>query len=154
MTNKEMAEIFYRIANLLELDRASFFRVRAYRTGAEAIEYLKEPLAEQVAAGRKLTDLEGIGKDLAAKIEEMIETGKLEYIERLAEKVPATLLDILKIPGLGVKRVRQIYDELGIETLAEVKQAATEGRLASLPRFGEKLQAAVIRRIERIEESS
>lgn len=142
--NDEIAGIFLEIADLLEIEEANPFRVRAYRTAARLIRGLPEELQDMVARGDDLTRLAGIGKDLAAKIEEIIKTGHAGALDRLHKEVPASLEELLKIPGLGPKRVKLLYDNLHIKTLAQLKSAAQKGRLRNLPGFGKKTEQQIL----------
>ena len=142
--NEDIAAIFDEMADLLEIEDANPFRVRAYRNAARSVRSLGRELAEMVAKGEDLTQLPGIGKDLAAKIVERVQTGKVRALEKLHRKVPASLEDLLHIPGLGPKRVRLLFDELGIETLEQLAEAARAGRLQALPGFGAKTEQRII----------
>jgi len=142
--NEDVAIIFDEMADLLEIEDANPFRVRAYRNAARSVRSLGRELAEMVAEGEDLTQLPGIGKDLAAKITEIVRTGKAHALEKLHRKLPPTLEDLLHIPGLGPKRVRLMYDELGIETLEQLARAAEAGRLRSLPGFGARTEQRIL----------
>ena len=142
--NEDIAAIFDEMADLLEIEDANPFRVRAYRNAARSVRSLGRELAEMVAKGEDLTQLPGIGKDLAAKIVERVQTGKVRALEKLHRKVPASLEDLLHIPGLGPKRVRLLFDELSIETLEQLAEAARAGRLQALPGFGAKTEQRII----------
>lgn len=122
-------------------------RVLAYRRAAESIEALGRDINDVYAEG-SLTDIPGIGETLAAKISEMLTTGKLEFYEKLAKVIPPSLVELLRVEGLGPKRVRQIHDELGISTLAELTQVAREGKLSKLPGMGVKSEAKLLAAIE------
>ena len=142
--NEDIAAIFDEMADLLEIEDANPFRVRAYRNAARSVRSLARELAEMVAQGEDLTKLPGIGKDLAAKIVEMVHTGKVRALEKLHREVPASLEDLLHLPGLGPKRVRLLYDELGIKTLDQLAEAARAGRLQALPGFGAKTEQRIL----------
>ncbi len=142
--NEDIAAIFDEIADLLEIQDANPFRVRAYRNAARTVRGLGQDLGDWVKNERDLTRLPGIGKDLAQKIKEIHETGTSSALTELHRQIPASLGQLLKIPGLGPKRVKALYQELGIETLDELEQAARSGRLATLPGFGEKTQQRVL----------
>ena len=142
--NEDIAAIFDEMADLLEIGNANPFRVRAYRNAARSVRSLGRELAEMVAEGEDLTQLPGIGKDLAAKIVEKVRTGKVRALEKLHREVPATLEDLLHLPGLGPKRVRLLFDELGIETLEQLAEAAQAGRLRALPGFGAKTEQRIL----------
>lgn len=122
-------------------------RILAYRRAAESLDALGRDL-NQVYAEGKLTDIPAIGDTLAAKIAEMLTTGRLEFYDKLALEVPPSLVEMLRVEGLGPKRVKQIYDTLGIETLEQLTIAAREGRLRELPGMGIKSEAKITAAIE------
>jgi DNA polymerase (family X) len=132
---------------LLSIRGDQFHRINAYRRAAESIEDLGRDL-NQVYEEGGLTDIPGIGKTLAEKIEEMLTTGGLVFYEKLAEEVPPSLLEMLRVDGLGPKRVKQVYEELGLSTLAELTEAAQAGRLRGLSGMGEKSEAKILAAIE------
>lgn len=146
MENVDIARIFEEVADLLEIQDESPFRVRAYRTAARTLAALGEPaagLVERAGAGA-LTALPGIGKDLAGKIVELLETGELPLLKQLAAKTPESLVEMMRIPSLGPKRARLLYERLGVETVDELEQAARSGRLLEVRGFGEKLAATIL----------
>jgi len=149
--NIDYARVFAEIADLLEIQGANPFRIRAYRNAARTLETLSQPL-DSLLEGEdaRLHDLPGIGKDLAAKILELHETGELVFLHELRAEVPASLIQVMNIPGLGPKRARQLWDELEITTLESLEEAARAGDLLSLSGFGEKLQARVLKGIEEL----
>lgn len=142
--NTDIAAIFYEIADLLEIDGANPFRVRAYRTGAGALEGLGYEVASLVTNGEDLIGIPGIGKDLAAKIREIVETGKCATLIKLHEKLPPSLTELLRIPGLGPKRVKTLFQERNISTLEQLQYAVQEGRIRNLPGFGEKSERQIL----------
>lgn len=151
--NEDVARIFDELADLLEIDEANPFRVRAYRNAARTVRGLGRELAEMVAQGEDLTRLPGIGRDLADKIREILATGRCAALEQLHRRLPSSLEALLAIPGLGPKRVKTLYRELGIQTLEQLEQAARAGRLDHLPGFGAKtrqriLEAIAARRVQ------
>jgi DNA polymerase (family 10) len=148
MTNPELARAFERMATLLELDDANPFRVRAYREAARVIGGEAEPLAVKVDEGADLEELPGIGKDLAQKIRDLVKTGTTDLWEDLKKKFPPGLVELTDVQGLGPKRVRAVFDTLGIKSRAELEQAARAGRLRDLPGFGEKLEQKIIKSLE------
>ncbi len=145
--NEDIAAIFEELANLLEIENANPFRVRAYRNAARTVGGLGKEVSELIAEGKDLTRLPGIGRDLAAKIVEVLETGHVRKLNELHERLPATLEDLMRIPGLGPKRVKILYVELGIETPAQLAQAARQGRLKSLSGFGAKSERTLLAHI-------
>jgi len=138
--NDEIAAVFEEIADLLDIEEANPFRIRAYRNAARVVRGLQRPIGEMLAAGEDLTELPGIGSDLAAKISDIAETGTTPMLDRLRS-------ELLQLPGLGPKRVKILHQELGIADMSRLRQAAEEGRLQSLPGFGEKTVARLVRAI-------
>ena len=142
--NADIAALFEEIADLLEIENANPFRVRAYRNAARQLQGMGVPAADMVAKSEDLTELPGIGDDLAAKIKEIVETGKCQFLEKLRKKTPPTITELLKMPGLGPKRVRTLYHELDVQTLPQLARAARDGRISELPGFGEKTERAIL----------
>jgi DNA polymerase (family X) len=137
MTNETIAELLSQFADLLDIKGENGFRVSAYRRGADTIRRLDEPIETLSAEGR-LTDVKGIGKGLAGNISDILEDGRFAELEQLQDEVPATLLTILAIPGVGPKTVGRFYRELGITNLEELEATAEEDRLTSLKGIGKK----------------
>jgi DNA polymerase (family X) len=143
MKNREIAQTFDRIADMLAIRGDQIHRVLAYRRAAESIESLGRDV-NQVYQEGGLTDIPGIGKTLAEKIEEMLTTGHLAFYDRLAQEIPPSLVEMLRVEGLGPKRVKQIYDGLGIRTLEELTAAAQAGKLRDLSGLGAKSEAKLV----------
>jgi DNA polymerase (family X) len=141
--NADIAALFEEVADLLEIENANPFRVRAYRNAARQIQGMGVPVADLVAKHEDLTELPGIGADLAAKITELVETGKCQVLEKLRQTMPPTVTALLKIPGLGPKRVRTLYRELDVQTLEQLARAARDGRIRALPGFGAKIEQTI-----------
>ena len=146
--NTDIADIFERIADYLEIEGENPFKIRAYRNAGRTIRGLGPELKEMVAAGEELTGLPGIGKELAAKIVEILETGTAQALEKLQEKVPAGVIEMLTIAGLGPKRVSALYHKLKIESPAALKEAAEAGRVQALPGFGAKTEQHIRQALE------
>jgi len=141
MQNPDIARLFDEVADLLEIQDANPFRVRAYRNAARTIRDFPEPIADRVRAGTKdLTDIAGIGDDLAEKITAIITTGELPLRKELASKLPAGLLDLLRIPGLGPKRVKLLYKKLKVKSAADLAAALDKGKVQKLKGFGPKME--------------
>jgi DNA polymerase (family X) len=141
MQNPDIARLFDEVADLLEIQDANPFRVRAYRNAARTIRDFPEPIADLVRAGTKdLTDIPGIGDDLAEKITDIVTTGELPLRKQLASKLPAGLLDLLRIPGLGPKRVKLLYKKLKVKSAADLATALDKGRIQKLKGFGPKME--------------
>ena len=145
--NRAVAQLFRRIATLLELQGESAYKTRAYRRAADAIETLEEPIEALWQAGR-LTEIPGVGAAIAGKIDEYLRTGQLGFLERLEAEVPPTLLEILSLPGLGVKKVRRLWQELGITDIDMLEEAARYGRLRALPGFGARTETRILEAIQ------
>src|SRR5437870_9606831 len=144
MQNPDIARLFDEVADLLEIQDANPFRVRAYRNAARTIRDFPEPIAELVRAGtRDLTDIPGIGEDLAEKITQIVTTGELPLRKQLAAKLPAGLLDLLHIPGLGPKRVKLLHKKLKVKSAADLASALDAGRVRKLKGFGEKMEEKI-----------
>jgi len=147
MDKKEIAEVFNEIGQLLELKGENPFRVRAYYNAARIVESLQEDIHKLVDEQR-LTDIKGIGNDLAAKITEMVTTNRLEFYEKLKSSLPAGLLDMLRIPGFGPKRAKVVFDKLKVDSIEKLEAACRAGKVAALDGFGEKSQQKILEGIE------
>lgn len=141
--NNDIAAAFEEIADLLDIEGANAFRVRAYRNAARVLRGLSTEVSEMLKAGRDLSELPGIGKDLAGKIGEVVKTGSCDILKKLHKELPPALGDLMKIPGLGPKRVSALYYKLGIRSLAQLTRAAQSGRIAKLPGFGAKIEETI-----------
>ncbi len=137
MKNKLVVEIFRDVAEILEIKGENVFRIRAYLRAADTVEGLAEDL-ETIAAQGRLTDIPGIGKDLSAKIEEIITTGKLAFLEELKKTIPDGLLELLNIPSVGPKTAKLLSDTLQIKSVSDLKKAIEAGKLANIPGIKEK----------------
>lgn len=141
MQNPDIARLFDEVADLLEIQDANPFRVRAYRNAARTIRDFSEPLADLVHDGTKpLTEIPGIGDDLAEKITEIVTTGELSLHKQLAKKLPSGLLDLLRIPGLGPKRVKLLHKKLRVKSAADLAKALDAGKVQKLKGFGPKME--------------
>ena len=146
--NIDMAHIFDEIADFLEIEGDNPFRIRAYRNAARTVRGLGSELKDMVAAGEDLTELPGIGKELAAKIHEMLETGTVKALIKIQQRIPQSVTEILKLPNLGPKRVRILYHDLKIVNLQQLAKAARQGRIRTLEGFGEKIEKAILEAVE------
>ncbi len=152
VTNAEIAAIFNRIADLLEIQDENPFRVRAYRNAAHMVQGLSRSLAEMVEQGETLEALPTIGKDLAAKIREIAATGSLRKLKQLQTMVSPGLVDLLKVPGLGPRRLRTLRDYLNIQNIEELEKAARQGLLRQLPGFGVKTEQNILRELSELQQ--
>ena len=146
--NADIAAHFEEIAKLLEIQGGNPFRIRAYHNAALTVGDLGTELSVMVAQGEDLTRLPGIGKDLAAKIAELIKTGTTAQLKELHKSVPASVTEILALPGLGPKRVKLLMDELGIRTLKQLQRAAQSGKIRELPGFGDKTEQQILQSLQ------
>ena len=146
MDNAAIAHVLAEIGDLLEIKGANPFKIRAYRNASETVAVSAEPVADLSEVA--LLAIPGIGKDLAAKIRELAETGSLTYHEALLTEVPASLLDLLHLQGLGPKTVALLHDALNILTIDELESAATAGRLKELKGLGPKKERLILRAID------
>lgn len=144
VSNADVARVFTHVAELLELDEANPFRVRAYREAARVIESLTESLAALEQREEGLTGIRGIGKDLAGKIHDILTTGTTQVYEDVKGKFPPGLPALTLLQGLGPKRVRTLWQTLGVTDRAGLEKAAREGKLKDLPGFGEKMEQKVL----------
>lgn len=142
-----VAAILDEIGTLLELDGGNPFEARAYQNAARALNNAQGDIVDLVQSGA-LSKMQGMGKTLVARITELVTTGKMALYDELLERVPVGLRQMTRIPGLGPKRIRQIYEALGVSTLDELKAAAEEGKIASLPGFGGKSQENILKGLE------
>ncbi len=148
MENLEIAKVLSQMADLLEIQDANPFRVRAYRNAARFVDGYAKPMRKLVEEESDLTDLPGIGKEMARHIHELIETGGLSVLDELAEKIPRSLIDVIELPGVGPKKAKKLWKELGVETVDELEQRAEAGDVAALDGFGEKSQEKILTGIE------
>jgi DNA polymerase (family 10) len=146
--NSDIAAIFEEIADLLEIEGANPFRIRAYRNVARTVRGLSTEATVLVSEGADLTKLPGIGADLAGKIAEIVETGKSTALDKLRRQLPPELTELLKIPGLGPKRVSALHHELDVHTPAQLHRAAKDGRVRALPGFGAKTERKILDALE------
>lgn len=151
MDKHELARIFNEIGLLLELKGENPFKTRAYYNAARTIENLTEDLAEIIEAGR-VSELPGFGAALAKKVEEWGKTGTIEYYENLKNTTPPGLIELLRVPGLGAKKINTIYRLLGVTSLEMLEEACNQNLLVSLPGFGAKTQAKICAGIQFIKE--
>jgi DNA polymerase (family 10) len=152
MRNADIAEIFERMAVLLEIQGANPFRIRAYRNAVRTLSDLPRRAADMLEEGEDLSELPDIGKDLAAKIAEIVDTGRLGALEELEREVPPGLGDLTRVPGLGPKRVRALYDHLGVRDRVDLLRAATNGRIRELRGFGVKTEQRILDALRRDED--
>ena len=144
MTKNEIADVLAEIGTLMELKGENPFKVRAYSTGARAIEALERDEFEKLVGEGRLQSVKGIGEALAAKIAELHSTGRLEFLDKLKASIEPGLVEMLKIPGLGPKKIAALWRELKVTSIAELQAACKDGRVAALAGFGEKTQEKIL----------
>ena len=154
MKNEFIAVQFELLADLLEIQGANPFRIRAYRNAARTISSTAESLSDLVANGTDLTQFSGIGKDLAKQIHEIITKGEHSALNELRKQIPGGVLDMLRIPGVGPKKVSVFFNELGLKSLADLKAACEAGRLSMLKGFGKKTEESILANIDQAAEFS
>lgn len=146
--NADIAAVFEEIADLLEIEGANPFRIRAYRNAARIIQSMAQDIKTLIDKGEDLKKIHGIGKDLEAKIREIIDTGECKALLDLQKRIPAALSNLLKVPGLGPRRVQTLYKKLGINTPKQLEQAIRKGQVRQLPGFGQKIEEKILRALE------
>ena len=142
--NADVAALFEEVADLLAIQGENAFRIRAYRNAARTLNQLSRPVADLVAAEEDLSDLPDIGDDLAGKIATIVDMGTLPLRDELAQDTPPAVADLLRIPGLGPKRVRRLRDDLGVDSRADLKRAAEAGEVQALDGFGETMEQNIL----------
>ena len=146
--NNDIADMFNKTADLLEIKGENEFRVRAYRNAARTVESLSKQASEMIEQGESLSDLSGIGKDLAGKIKNIVKTGKLPVLQELEDQFPKGIHQLLRIEGLGPKKLRKLYDELDITDIEGLSSAIEEGKLRDLEGFGKKTEENIKKSLE------
>jgi DNA polymerase (family 10) len=149
MDNREVAAIFYEVADILDLQGVAF-KPNAYRRAARSLEELEEDLTKMASEDR-LTEIPGVGDSVAKKIQEVLKTGELSYLKKLRTQIPAGLLQIVSVPDIGPRTAMLLYKELGIENLDQLKDAAKAHKLRGLKGFGEKSEEKVLQGIQTLE---
>ncbi|MBI3991537.1 MAG: DNA polymerase III, partial [Candidatus Omnitrophica bacterium] len=147
MKNLEIAGIFNEIADILEIKGDNPFRIRAYRKAALNLEALTQNL-EKLAKDDTLHNISGIGKDLALKIKEYLETGKIKHHQELKKEIPLHFLDLLSVPGIGPKTAKLVYEKLNVRSVSDLEKAARTGKLKELPGFKEKSEENILHGIK------
>ncbi|MCR4439362.1 MAG: DNA polymerase/3'-5' exonuclease PolX [bacterium] len=149
MTNQEIARILLHIADILDIQGENPFKVRAYVRAAQTLDGLTYEVST-MSDPAQLRELPGIGEAIAKKIHELVTTGTLRYYEELKQSPYAKLTDLLRIPGMGPKHVRLVYDELGVSTIEQLKEAAEQGKLRGLPGLSEKSEQKILEGIQQV----
>jgi DNA polymerase (family X) len=150
MENVRIAEVLDEIADLLELKRDNPFRVRSYRNAAQAVRGFTQRIEDMAEEGEDLKSIPDIGESIAKKIVEILDTGSCRKLKMLHKQIPTGLPDLMKIPGLGPRKVKEMYDELDISSIAELKEACENKRIRDLEGFGEKTEKKILQGIETV----
>jgi DNA polymerase (family 10) len=150
MKNEAIARVFGEIADLLELSDGNTYRVIAYRNAERELRSTGYDIPAMLAAGEPLPKMPGIGAELSAKIREIHATGTSKTLEKLRKDYPPGILDLLRLPGVGPKRVRLFYDKLGVGSLDDLERAIRSGRLRSLGGFGAKSEQRILQAIQTV----
>jgi DNA polymerase (family 10) len=146
-TNAELAQTFYLIGDLLELKGENVYKISAYRKAADTISAATEDISTLWKENR-LKELAGVGQAISTKLDEILRTGSLGFLERLEEEIPPDLVSLLALPGVGAKTAMLLYQKLGIKGVAELEQAVRAGQVATIPGMGQKKEAALLKAIE------
>jgi DNA polymerase (family 10) len=143
MDNRSLGRVLHEIADALEIKGENAFRIRSYRMSAESVETWGGDVAEMVRRGESLRQIPGVGEGIAARIRELVERGTSAEHEELLAEVPRSLLELLKIPGLGPKGVGRLWRELGVRSAEDLEKAIADGRFRALPGMGEKKEERI-----------
>jgi DNA polymerase (family 10) len=149
LTNGDLARIFHEIGDILEVQGEIAFKTIAYHRAADTIGRSPIDLVAAYRSGEP-PKVSGVGQAISDKIRELVTTGRMAYLERLRAEVPASLVELLEIPGLGPKTVRQLHEELGIETMDQLREAAAGGRIRSVRGLSERTEQLILEGIERL----
>src|SRR4029077_605831 len=152
MTKEEVGRVLQNIARLLELKGENPFKIRAYVNAARALEGMGEDLSKLIVEGR-LREVEGIGKAIAEKITTLSQTGKLDYYDNLRDAFPPDIFVLFELQGLGARKIKALYESLGISSITKLERASKEGRIALLPGFGPKSAENILAAIDKYRRS-
>src|SRR5262249_1282086 len=143
MTNKDVATVLFEISQLLEMQEENIYKIRAYQNAARSVEQFPANIEDLVAA-QELQKVPGIGKTIASNVEELVTTGRLTFYEQLKGKYPPTLAELLKVPNLGPKKIKVLFDSLGIASIAQLQKACVENKLVDVKGFGKRTQEKIL----------
>lgn len=154
MENTQVAAVFNQIADLLELQQANQFRIRSYRNAARTISGLSQRLEDIARQGGDLTELANIGESTAAKVHEILETGTCQRLQELREELPGELPELMRVPGVGPRSAMQMYRELGVESIEDLRKACEEHRVRELEGMGAKTEQNILDGLEMLQKIS
>jgi DNA polymerase (family 10) len=143
--NQKVATVFNQVARYLEREHGNPFRINAYRFAARNLYQWPQDISRMMRYGEPLTTIPGIGTDLAEKAEQILKTGRTTFRTSYGQPIPTFILELFEVPGLGFRRIYRLYDELHIATQAQLKAAAVSGKLRTVPGFGPKMEADILR---------
>jgi DNA polymerase (family 10) len=146
--NADIAAIFNEIADLLDIEGENPFRIRAYRNAARTLVTLPDSVQAMLQQGKDLKSLPGIGADLAARIAEIVASGTCELRDQLRHDMPGAIDELLRIPGLGPKRIKVLYQERGIHTPRQLLHAAQHGQIRTIPGFGQRAEQRILKAVQ------
>lgn len=149
MENLDIARALEELADLLEIQGANPFRIRAYRNAIRTVEGHTRPLRLMLEEGEDLTELAGVGKDIAARIQELVETGRMQMLDDLNAEIPRTLVELMHLDGVGPKKAKKLFDELEVETVDDLEAAIEAGKVEALSGFGKKSAEKILGAIDR-----
>jgi DNA polymerase (family X) len=152
LTNGDLARVFHEIGDILEVQGEVAFKTIAYHRAADTIGRSPVDLVAAYRAGNP-PKIPGVGQAISDKITELVTTGRMAYLERLRAEVPASLVELLQIPGLGPKAVKRLHDELGIQTMGDLEAAARSGRVRTVRGLSERTEGLILEGIERLEQN-
>jgi DNA polymerase (family 10) len=148
MKNTDFAKVFRDIADLLELKGENVFKIRAYQRASQAIERFPQEIEQFMKEGGSLRDIPGVGEAIAKKITELVDTGRLGYYEELKTEFPPGISTLLEVRGIGTKTALRLVMELGISSVADLEKAILSGKVAALPRMGDKVAQNILQHIQ------
>ena len=148
MENIEISEVLDDVAALLEIQGANPFRIRAYQNAARTVEAHAVAMHKMLADGDDLTELAGVGKQVAKHIEELVDTGKLSVIDEIAKEIPLSLIELTRLPGVGPKKARALWESLGVATIDDLERVLKAGEVAEIKGFGKKTQEKILKAID------
>jgi DNA polymerase (family 10) len=154
MENAQVADIFDEIADLIELDEGNAFRIRSYRSAARTVRDLSERLEDLVDEGKDLSEIPNIGDSTAAKIHEILDTGTCERLEEMRKKVPPALVQLMRVPNLGPRKAMQLHQDLGVESLDDLRKACENEKVRDLDGFGAKTEEKLLKGLKTLEAAS
>ena len=148
LNNHQIAALFETMADVLEIESSkNYFRFRSYRMAADVLKNMQDSVCSKIADDEDLSKIKGIGKEISQKIQVACETSKIPQLQKMFEIYPKSLVDLVKLPGLGPRRVRQLFEELEVKNIADLEKAAKSKKIQNLNGFGAKTEAKILKEI-------